>query len=96
MKWHNLKRNKCPDCNIDWLKLGNATFSKGLIVCKCGFKITEKRMADIIADMVNRDIDFDYSEDHLIGEVTDQHKQEVQDMEDFDLAPTTDGEGHYQ
>jgi hypothetical protein len=53
-------------------------------------------MADIIADMVNRDIDFDYSEDHLIGEVTDQHKQEVQDMEDFDLAPTTDGEGHYQ
>lgn len=56
MNWENLKKNKCPYCGKDWLKMGNATFSDGNITCKCGFKISEKRMTEIVSDKVSKEI----------------------------------------
>ncbi len=47
MKWSNLKYNKCPVC-------GSALNSVKRIVCssgKCTFKISEKKMLDIVMDM---------------------------------------------
>lgn len=60
MKWSNLKLNKCPSCNKDWLKANNAQFVNGMILCKCGFKISEKKMAIIINDKVEHELDEDY------------------------------------
>lgn len=56
MKWSNLKNNKCPKCNKDWLRMGNAIFAEHFITCKCGFKISEKRMTEIVSDKVNQEI----------------------------------------
>lgn len=55
-KWYNLKSNKCPKCNRDWLVHNNANFGADNVVCKCGFKITSKRMSEIVNDKVNREI----------------------------------------
>lgn len=57
MNWNNLKKNKCPKCNCDWLKMGNATFENGMIICKCSFKISERKMSMIVTDKVNQDIE---------------------------------------
>lgn len=56
-RWDNLKMNKCPFCGVDWLKMGNATFGNGLIVCKCDFKISEVKMSAIVSDKVNKSIE---------------------------------------
>ena len=56
MKWYKLKENKCPSCGKDWLKMGNATFGNGMVICKCGFKISEKRMTEIVNDKVAKEI----------------------------------------
>lgn len=37
--------------------MGNAEFTNGMIICKCGFKISEKKMALIVNDKVNKAID---------------------------------------
>lgn len=59
MKWNNLKVNKCPKCNKD---MSRAKFDKELktIICGCGFKIKEKRMAEIVSDKVKRDLDVEF------------------------------------
>lgn len=56
MKWENLKQNKCPKCNKSWLTLWQATFKDKMIFCKCGFSISEKRMAEIVTDKVSKEI----------------------------------------
>lgn len=60
MKWINLKMNKCPKCNKDWSALWGAKFENGMIICKCDFKISEKRMSAIVADMVQVGINAEY------------------------------------
>lgn len=56
MEWSRLKKNRCPNCNKDWSALWGATFEKGMIVCKCGFKISEKRMSEIVTDKIDKEI----------------------------------------
>ena len=53
MKWINLKQNKCPACNRNFMTMGNATFENKGIQCKCGFSITEKKMTKIVNSLVN-------------------------------------------
>ncbi len=60
MKWTNLKQNKCPKCNCNFMTMGNATFKEDpkypehqVIHCKCGFSITEKKMTKIVNSLVN-------------------------------------------
>lgn len=59
MKWSNLKENRCPVCGRDWLKTGNADFDSQnhTITCRCNFKITEKKMAEIVNSKVNSEIE---------------------------------------
>lgn len=61
MKWNNLKRNKCPQCNKD-LITGMESTTGGLIYCGCGFKISPKRMSEIVTSQVNRDITLEEEE----------------------------------
>ena len=56
LKWKNLKANKCPDCGKDWLVGWNACFENGMIICKCGFKISQKRMTEVVSDQVSHEI----------------------------------------
>lgn len=57
LRWDNLKKNKCPSCGKDWLQMGNAEFKADKIICTCGFKITEKRMAEIVNDRVRKGLE---------------------------------------
>jgi len=49
MKWKNLAENKCPSCNADFSKA--TSWQGGKIYCGCGFKISEKRMTEIVCSM---------------------------------------------
>lgn len=48
MRWSNLSKNKCPQCNRGSL----TSIGGGRIGCStgCGFAITERRMSQIVAD----------------------------------------------
>jgi len=53
MKWYNLRKNKCPDCNKDFmvgLKI-ESNMQPTLFIHKCGFKITEAKYKEIVAKM---------------------------------------------
>lgn len=56
MKWSNLKSNKCPQCNKD-LTTTMVAAPAGFIACRCGFKISEQRMLEIVSDRVNRNLE---------------------------------------
>lgn len=66
MKWDNLKNNKCPSCGCDWAKTGFIETAKALdgsgitLVCRCKFKISEKRMNEIISKGINKEIEDEY------------------------------------
>lgn len=57
MKWSNLKINKCPQCDKDFM-LGLTTIPnpdpiKGqLLLHKCGFKISERRYTQIVSSQI--------------------------------------------
>ena len=59
MKWFNLKRNKCPKCNKDFLD-GLVTVVGVLIHEPCGFKIRESRYQEIVSSMVKKDVDREF------------------------------------
>lgn len=60
MKWNNLKVNKCPQCNQEWAKF--ATYTPTMIECKCGFKIRQSRVKEIVEKMLNKDLEVDYTQ----------------------------------
>ena len=53
MNWANLKENKCPQCNEDLAKAEMDRWNR--LVCDCGFKITERRMGELVSKMVRRE-----------------------------------------
>lgn len=55
MKWSNLKENKCPKCNKDWVF--DLELRDGIMAHTCGFKIRESKYKEILSDRVNADID---------------------------------------
>lgn len=61
MKWHNLKNNRCPKCNIDFLK-GLTVESNNqptMFTHKCGFKISEQKYLGITTKLNNENINSD-------------------------------------
>jgi len=56
MNWFNLKKNKCPKCDRDFIN-GLVTVAGMLIHEPCGFKIRESRYQEIVSSMVNKDMD---------------------------------------
>lgn len=62
MNWNNLKKNKCPKCGKDLGTMFYDGRDRGqFIFCsnveKCDFKITPKRMKEIVGNQVTRDLD---------------------------------------
>lgn len=55
MKWFNLKKNKCPQCDKVF---GFSSFRvKGLVTCDCGFKIRESRYSEIVNSQITKDLE---------------------------------------
>lgn len=46
MNWHNLDKNKCPQCSADLAPSYNVNIKK--FICPCGFQIYEERFKEII------------------------------------------------
>jgi hypothetical protein len=83
MNWYNLLKNKCPKCNKDFMKglkvekLECETTQKRTVqdafpstmIHPCGFKITEQRYKEIVADMTVKNIN--KSNQHYDDESTD-------------------------
>ena len=61
MKWFNLKKNMCPQCNKDFTQ--SAEFTSTMIICNCGFKISPKRYKEIVTSQVEKNIDEIYTEE---------------------------------
>lgn len=59
MKWFNLKQNKCPKCNKDFLIYAKF-YPSGSIECKCGFFITKEKMDELVAKIVGDNIDQEF------------------------------------
>lgn len=59
MKWSNLKNNKCPQCNRDFI-VGLKTYpvnNEQMLAHGCGFKIRESRYSEIVSSGVTADLD---------------------------------------
>lgn len=58
MKWYNLLKNKCPKCNKDFMKglKVESNMQPSTFHHPCGFKITEQRYKEIVADMTIKNI----------------------------------------
>lgn len=56
MNWHNLQENKCPKCGSDIAFGGNYGDELTCVNYSCDFKITARRMEEIVMDMNNQDL----------------------------------------
>lgn len=65
--WYNLKKNKCPECNRDFmLGLTMVTTDQKLTMKhKCGFTITEQRYKEIVSGMVSKELEGRLSTDEI-------------------------------
>lgn len=59
MKWSNLKKNKCPQCDKDFMiGLIRAPFiNNPLLQHPCGFKIRERRYSQIVTSQVTKELE---------------------------------------
>jgi len=59
MNWKKLKDNRCPSekCGKD-LALSNISEDPATIECKCGFKISAQRFAEIVGGIISKTIDY--------------------------------------
>lgn len=65
MKWKNLVYNKCPKC-----EKGDLDFEDGKITCiKCSFKISEEKMAEIVAKESEKSGEYDNSKEMVLCDV---------------------------
>lgn len=67
MKWGNLKENKCPKCDKDLMDGASRTINdKGekILNHPCGFKIREKRMAEIVTSQVSAELESEGEDDN--------------------------------
>lgn len=62
MKWQNLKNNKCPQCNKNFLKglKVESNMQPALFIHPCGFQIREQRYKEIVSDMVSEGLEDNY------------------------------------
>ena len=62
MNWQNLKKNRCPKCNGDFMKTMVGGIP-GLIVCSCGFRIRSEKYKAIVADEIVKGLQASEAED---------------------------------
>lgn len=83
MNWKNLQENKCPKCGADLEPM----LDRDTIKCsRCIFAIKEKRMEEIVSDMVGRKMKFDYSEERRIRD----EERNLEDWNNFGREKVTD------
>ncbi len=58
MNWSNLKKNKCPKCEVDL----SDKFDGKFFHCTCGFMISNRRFREIVSNQISKDIDRDDEE----------------------------------
>lgn len=59
MRWGNLKKNLCPECNkdlMDGLEVEVKENGQKLMKHPCGFKIYEKRFSEIVNSQVTANL----------------------------------------
>jgi hypothetical protein len=59
MKWSNLKQNKCPKCDKDFM-IGLKQEGRSLctiFIHPCGFKIRELRWSQIVNNQITQDLE---------------------------------------
>lgn len=54
MNWQNLRKNKCPQCNKDFVK--GLTVVAKMFFHECGFKISEEKFKEITTQMNDQDL----------------------------------------
>ena len=65
MKWSNLRFNKCPKCDSDFIK-SLVNVGDNNVGCRCGFLINKKKYQAIVAEQVAKTIDdVDDSDDDM-------------------------------
>jgi DNA-directed RNA polymerase subunit RPC12/RpoP len=65
MKWRNLLYNKCPKC-----EKGDLDFDGRLIKCEdCDFKISELKMADMIAKQQEEQGEYNHDKEMILCDV---------------------------
>ena len=55
MNWNNLKLNKCPQCNKDFMH-GLDLSIRGMMKHSCGFMIRESRYSQIVSNQIMGDL----------------------------------------
>lgn len=59
MNWFNLRKNKCPQCNKDFM-IGITVIpyeGNQILWHKCGFKISDQKYKDIVINMNNNQLE---------------------------------------
>lgn len=56
MIWKRLTKNLCPQCTSRTM----LAFADGFLFCRCGFRIAEQRMSEIVSSIVAGDIEREY------------------------------------
>lgn len=59
MNWRNLQLNKCPQCNKDTALAHPYDYiaTQDLFVHKCGFRITQAKYKEIVAQRITRELE---------------------------------------
>ncbi len=57
MNWNNLTKNKCPNCNKDFMKGLTVSKSTGVMHHPCGFMISERKYAEISSKITGKSLD---------------------------------------
>ena len=66
MKWNNLKENKCPQCDKDFM-LNLTTYPLGntqMLAHGCGFRIRESRYAQIVNSQITQDLEDKWNQEY--------------------------------
>lgn len=57
MKWDNLKKNRCPQCNGDLATSTRVETTTGSgLKHKCGFTISDRKFEQIVSERINKDL----------------------------------------
>ncbi len=63
MKWSNLKKNKCPKCDKDFMD--SLIPNPFMFEHACGFKIRESKYRQIVASQINDNIERQLTEQYI-------------------------------
>lgn len=68
MNWSNLKKNKCPKCNKDFMQglMTHPMAGGQLLSHPCGFSIGERRYSQIVSNQVSREVQDELENESMV------------------------------